>query len=268
MTDPSPIFTNSRQTQILELIRLHGTCSIPEMSKHLGVSAETIRRDVKPLVENSLALKVHGGIMLPEHLQEPPFQRRLISSKEEKQKIAALTADIIHNGESLLMDAGTTNIYVAQALLGHRNLKIITNSPEIARILSTRNDNRVYLAGGEVHAELGATLGPIAHDFIRQFHVNYALLSVSAINDIGFMDIHSLEADFSKQAIFQAKQVIVVADKSKYGREGFCLACDFSDADLLICDELPPNSLAKKMSGAGIEVITPHSNNPHTTSTN
>lgn len=174
---------------------------------------------MKPLVAEGLLTKVHGAVILPDYHTEPPFQHRPEEHRDAKVSIATALAKRIHDGDFLMIDTGTTTAYVARALSNHTNLVVVTNSVEIARTLATRNSNRVYMTGGELRADDGAAFGPVALEFLRQFHVDHAVLSIGAINEAcAFMNFHLCEGEFSRAVIHQARQVTVVADRSKFGK--------------------------------------------------
>ncbi len=248
-----------RREEILRMVRASGDCSIMELANALDVSDETIRRTIRPLIDEGLIEKVHGGIVLAEHKrQEPPFQRRMQEHTSEKKAIAELVAGIVGSGDSIIMDTGSTNAYVARALRRHDNLSVVTNCTEIARTLAPVGGNRVHISGGELRADDSAVFGPTSIEFVRQFHVRYAILSIGAITDDGeFMDFHLEEAEFSRTVIGQAQQTIVVADYSKFGSRAFVRICDPSQVDVLVCDRTPPASLAGVLAEAGIVVVTP-----------
>ncbi len=250
------IHPTKRQSEILKSVRLFGTCTVGKLADDLSVSDETIRRDVRSLVEEGLVLKVHGAIVAPDHLREDPFQLRLQVNRDEKLRIAARAAEMVNHGDSLMLDTGSTTTYVAHSLVSHRNLFAITNSIEVARSLATQNGNRVYMAGGELRADDGAAFGETATDFTAQFQVDKAFLSISAISvDNGFMDNELWEADYSRTVIRQAGQVIVVADHSKFERRALVKVCSFDTVDILITTRTPPPPIAEKLDAANVDVI-------------
>ena len=106
-----------RQAEVLAAVQLEGAASIADLAAQLSVSDESIRRDIKPLVSEGLLVKVHGGVVLPERLQEPPMQRRMQVNKLAKEAIAVLAVQRVQSGDSLMLDTGSTTIYVARALL-------------------------------------------------------------------------------------------------------------------------------------------------------
>lgn len=250
------VYVSKREAQILEVVRLRRSCTIGELAAQLAVSDETVRRAIKPLVARGLVHKVHGGIVLPEPLQEPPFQRRMQVQQAAKQRIAALAAKQVNDGDSLILDNGTTTAYLALALANHSNLFIVTNSAEIARTLAARRVNRVYMAGGELRADDAAAFGEAAHDFVEQFQVQHAFLSVGAISSRnGFMDFHLCEAEYSRVVMRRAERKIVIADSSKFERKGFVKVCDLDRVDMLITDAPPPAEVAERLAAADVEVL-------------
>ncbi len=247
---------NQRQAEILRIARERGAVSINELTTALGVSDETIRRNVKPLIASGLVLKVHGGVVLPDRVEEPPYQRRMQANKAAKQQIAAEVARRIRDGDSLILDGGTSNICVAIALRGHSGLLVVTNSAEVACILGTRNGNRVFLAGGELRADDAAAFGEVTLAFVRQFHVKHAILSVSAISRQGeVMYFQLCDADYARAARAQADQLILIADHSKVGKEAVVRACSAEDVDMLVTDELPAREILQRLEAANVTVV-------------
>ena len=250
---------HKRQNEILAAVKSSGACSIIDLATQLKVSDETIRRNIKPLVSEGLVEKVHGGIVLSQNQEpEPPFERRMNEHVEEKKLISALLSEIIKDGDSIMLDTGSTTAYVARALSGHQNLSVVTNCTEIARTLARSSTNRVHICGGALRPDDWATFGSSAISFVRQFQVSYAILSIGGVTDSGeFMDYHLEEAEFSRAVIGQARKTIVVADHTKFGSRNFVKVCDFELVDIVISDRLPPDDIMSRFNDAGISVITP-----------
>ncbi|WP_339630120.1 DeoR/GlpR family DNA-binding transcription regulator [uncultured Sneathiella sp.] len=237
-----------RQLAIMNMLQVEKSCSIIDLANKLDVSDETIRRDIKEMAKYGAVEKIHGGVMLPNSALEAPFLRRLETQRREKQKIAKLAASLIVDGETLMIDNGSTSCYVAKALSLHRDLTVVTNSTEVARDLCARNSNKVFMAGGEIRADDCATYGPTAVNFAKQFATERAILSIAAISaDQGFLDCDLGEAEFKRAVLPQAASVIVVADHTKFNRPGVVKVCDFSAVDLLLTDEMPPMSIVDKI---------------------
>lgn len=244
-----------RQNEILRLVQLSGACSIGELAERLDVSDETIRRTVKPLVAGGLLARVHGGITLPDALGEPPFQKRMVENAPAKRLIAERVAGLVANGDTVMLDCGSTTAFVARALSRHTGLTVVTNSAEIARTLSTNASNRVFMAGGELRSDDTAALGPEALAFVRQFRVRHAILSIGAMGlDGALMVYHLAEAEFSRAVIDQAERVTVAADASKFGRPSLVRICGPERVDTLVTDRRPPADLADALMRAQVTV--------------
>jgi DeoR family glycerol-3-phosphate regulon repressor len=249
-----------RHAAILKALRQQGACRIREIADELQVSGETIRRDIIEMARDGIIRKVHGGAALADPLHEPSFSQRMATNAAAKQAIARLAAAEVKNGDTLMLDTGSTTAFVAQALVNHRDLLVVTNSVDIARTLATRNGNRVYMAGGELRADDGAALGPTATDFVAQFHVRTAFLSTGAIDvDQGLMDYDLAEAAFSRVVVSRAERTVVVADHSKFGRRGLVGVCPLEIIDLLITDRKPPSDFAERFAAAEVAVRFPGS---------
>ncbi|HVO01265.1 MAG TPA: DeoR/GlpR family DNA-binding transcription regulator [Candidatus Cybelea sp.] len=246
---------NERQGQLLEQLRRHRSATIAALAKALGVSTETVRRDVRWLAAKGLVVKSHGSVAWPDRREDRPLQRRLLANMPAKQAIAAAVAKEIADGESLLIDTGSTNIYVAEALQGHRNLTAITNSAPIAQRLSQSPGGKVLLAGGEVRADDSAAFGPSTLAFLERFQADTAVISAAAIGaEAGVMDNHLCEAEVCQALIQRAHRVILAADHTKFSAQGLVVACTLADINLLITDAPPPPELARALEAADVEV--------------
>jgi DeoR family glycerol-3-phosphate regulon repressor len=245
-----------RQLAILELLRLQGSYRIGELASRLDVSEETIRRNVRQMAAQGLVRKVHGGVHMPEMLHEPTFLQRMNEQRAAKERIAGQVAAMIDDGDSVILDIGSTTAYVAQALKNHRDLYVVTNSVAVAQILAPRNGNRVFLAGGELRAHDGGAFGVEAHAFVRQFGVRHAVLSVAAIDGVtGFMLHDMQEAAFSRTIMEQAERVIVAADSTKFDRRAPVRLIDPNVVDYVVTDAPPPPTVANLLEAAGVEIV-------------
>jgi DeoR family glycerol-3-phosphate regulon repressor len=245
---PSP-----RHAQILGLLKEEGTIGISDLAVRLGVSLETVRRDIKPLAERGEIIRMHGSIGLPSVVGEAPFERRMRENRQAKEAIARLAASTIRDGESIMLDTGTTTSFLARALLGHRRLIVVTNSSDIARTLATVNGNKVYMAGGELRSDSGAAFGVSAIEFVGRFSVTHAVISVGAVDAAnGIMDYDLEEAEFARMVLSRGARAIAVTDHSKFGRHGLVKVCDFSGLGELVTDRAPPAEIAARLAEAGV----------------
>ena len=245
-----------RQSEILKLVRQRGSCTIVELAQRLEVSDETIRRNVKPLASEGLVLKVHGGVILPHQFREPPIQRRMLENREAKERIAGQVAQQVQDGDSLVIDSGSTTVYVARALSEHSNLVVVTNSTQIAGILAAGTDNKVFMAGGELRSHDAAAFGSETVDFVRRFQVRYAILSIGAVHaEHGFMDHYHCEAEFSRVAMARSERCIVAADSAKFGGSAMVQVCPLDQVDLLVTDALPGLGLLQNLEAGDVEIM-------------
>ena len=245
---------SKRHRAILTLLQQDGTVTIANLARKLDVSLETVRRDIKPLASEGTIVKMHGAISLPSMTGEAPFEKRMRENSEAKKAIAVAMAATVRDGDSIMLDTGTTTSFLARELLGHRRLTVITNSSDIARTLSTINDNRVYMAGGELRSDNGAAFGVSAIDFVSRFSVTHSVISTGAVDATGVMDFDLEEAEFARMVISRGRRSAVITDHSKFGRQGLVKVCDFSALTELVTDQPPPPAIADALAAAAVQL--------------
>lgn len=244
------------RSSILEQLSGPRRLSIAALASELNVSGETIRRHVRPLVDDGLITRFHGEVEIAESAEEPPFARRMLAQAGAKRAIAAAAAARVPDGATVMIDTGSTTAYVAEALVLRRNLTVITNSIEIARRLLGRGGHRVYLAGGEIRADLSAVVGPDALAFIGQFRAELAILSVGAIDAAhGYLDFHLDETRIAQSMLMASQRSIAVADAVKFGARAAVPICDFDAIGCLVTDAPPPPPIAARLAAAGAETV-------------
>jgi DeoR family transcriptional regulator, glycerol-3-phosphate regulon repressor len=231
----------NRHAQLLTTLRQHGSLSVAELAALMDVSAETIRRDAALLEETGEVVKLHGAVSMPHNMVEASFERRMREFTPAKLAIARAAISMVRDGDSLVIDTGTTTIFFARELRARRNLTVITNCTEIARTLSDVPGNRVMLTGGEIEADSGATYGVTATEFVSRFRVAHAFLSISALDATsGPMDATPQEADFARAAMASATHRVILADASKFGTAAFVRVCSFADVEVIVTEAAPP----------------------------
>lgn len=241
-----------RQAKLLRLLEESGALSIASLAERLNVSAETVRRDVRALSEIGEVLRMHGGASLPATQGESPFRRRMRENAAAKQAIARALARKIRNGETLMMDTGTTTSYVARALAGHSRLTVITNSTDAARALAGGAGNRVFLAGGQLRPDSGAVLGEEALDYIARHAAQYAVISAGAVRDGEVMDYDTGEAVFARTMLSRADRGVLVTDATKFGKRGLAAVCRYEALDEIVTDAPVSAEEARAMEAAGV----------------
>ena len=207
-----------RQQQILDLIRERGYVSIEELATQFVVTPQTIRRDINQLADANLLRRYHGGAAYDSSVENTAYAMRADQMRQEKQRIGEAVAAQIPDHASLFINIGTTTEAIARALLNHNHLKIITNNLNVAAMLSAKDDFDVLLTGGNVRRD-GGLVGQASVDFINQFKVDFALVGISGIDEDGsLLDFDYQEVRVSQAIIANARQVILAADSSKFGR--------------------------------------------------
>lgn len=250
-----------REREILEALRaLGGQSRIRPLAVRLGVSEETIRRNLKNLSTAGLVRKVHGGVHLSDGESEPSFRQRMDENPDAKRQIAARVAELIPDRASLFLDVGSTTAYIARALQSRRDLFVVTNSLAVAHALVSRNGNRVFMSGGELRAHDGGAFGAEAIDFVRRFQVDFAIFSTAAIDAAsGFMLFDLEEAEFSRAIMARAKTRIVAADSTKFGKRAPIAVGDPAQVDILVTEAEPDPELAPELGDAfaswGLQIV-------------
>lgn len=248
--------TGLRERDILAVLRKSGSARILDLARSLGVTEETVRRNVRRLEERGLVDKVHGGVHLRGWTAEPSFAQRLARNPEAKRRIAAAVAAMIPNGASLFLDVGSTTAYVAQALRGHEGLLVVTNSLPVAQTLLAGVKNRVCLAGGEFRAHDSGAFGAEALAFVRNFRVELAVLTTVAINAEGGFMLHDLrEAEFSREILRCAGRSLLAADATKFGLRAPIRIGEPQLFDTLVTDAAPPADIAAMLRAAEVRTI-------------
>lgn len=245
----------ARQSEILALLETEGAVSVSDLAERFEVSDETVRRDVRQLETLGYVQKVHGGVRLPENIFETPYRQRQHEQSDAKQAIGRACAALVPDGARLTIESSTTAFWVARALRNQRNLSVITNGVEIARELCGRNNNRVYLAGGEMSDVTLSTLGPVAIAYLKQFTPDVAIIGASGLHaDTGLGDFQMQEAEIARAILDTATRVILIADATKFDRRALVHVCDLSRIDVLVTDRAPTGRLAKALAGAEVIV--------------
>ncbi|WP_193452775.1 DeoR/GlpR family transcriptional regulator [Pseudomonas nitroreducens] len=237
-----------RQQNILDLVRERGYLSIEEIAQQFAVTPQTIRRDINQLAEQNLLRRYHGGAAWDSSIENTAYNTRADQMRDEKQRIAEAIAAHIPDNASLFINIGTTTEAIARALLGHRNLKVISNNLHVASILAGKDDFEVLIAGGTVRSD-GGVVGQAAVDFIEQFRVDFAVVGISGIDEDGsLLDFDYQEVRVSRAIIDNARQVFLAADSSKFGRNAMVRLGPISLVNRVFTDSPPPAAVARLMS--------------------
>ena len=167
-----------RRTQILQIVRSEGRARVNELASRFSSSAVTIRNDLNELHQRGLVMRSHGGAVLPEKiLRESPVYERLKTHAEEKRRIGAMAATLIHDGETIILDSGTTTLEIARQIKNKQGLQVITNGVNIAAELLDARDVQTFIVGGTLRGDSASIVGRSAEEMFEQFSADKVFLS-------------------------------------------------------------------------------------------
>ncbi|WP_026957520.1 MULTISPECIES: DeoR/GlpR family transcriptional regulator [Aliagarivorans] len=234
-----------RHQQIIEQLRQHGFRSTEDLVAQLQVSPQTIRRDLNQLADQQQILRHHGGASLrSSSVTNDSYQARKNFAADAKQQIASLIAEQIPDGASLFLDIGTTSEAIAQALLEHNDLRVVTNNLHVAALMMGKADCQVIVAGGEVRNKDGGIVGEATIDLIKQFRLDYGIITVSGVdNDGSLLDFDYHEVRVTQAIIDSSREVWLAADHHKFGRNAMVNIGSISQVDRLFTDQAPQSEL-------------------------
>ena len=246
--------TNPRQLLLLQEVRTLQSATVEQLARLLGVTLQTVRRDVQRLAEAGLLTRFHGGVRVPgSTVENLAHNQRETLHAEGKARIARAVAHEVPNDCSLILNIGTTTEAIAKALRHHRGLRVITNHQHVAAILSSNPECEVIVAGGVVRARDRGIVGEAAVDFIRQFRVDIALIGISAIEADGSLrDFDYREVKVAQTIIAQAREVWLAADHSKFNRPAMVQVAQLEQIHRLFTDAPPPEPFPRLLQDAQV----------------
>ncbi|WP_161580331.1 DeoR/GlpR family DNA-binding transcription regulator [Subtercola vilae] len=231
------ISKEQRHQAILEILQGSGSSSVTELGASLGVAEMTIRRDLETLEGRGVLRRFHGGAKLSAGSSyEPPFGVREHTNVAHKRAIAEAVAETIDDGETILLDGGSTGIAIAEAL-GDRAITICPLSLRVAWALNRSTSVTLMLPPGRIRAGELSISGPDTIDYLKRHHFDRYLLTASAFSPLqGFTEWNTDDAGIKRAALESAGEVIACVDSSKFGRVGFVEICRIDTPDLIIVD--------------------------------
>lgn len=244
-----------RQGEILEIARSEGRVVVEDLAARFSVTLQTIRRDLGELADAGLLDRVHGGAVVRAGVANTAWAERRQLHAEAKAAIGLACAALIPDNSSLILNIGTTTEAVARALLGHRNLTVVTNNLNVANILAANDSCEVMVAGGALRRADGGLVGELTTQFFAQFKVDLAVIGCSAVDADGdLLDFDLAEVGVARTILRQARRQLVVADASKFARQAPVRLGSLADLDGIVTDQPLPERLASACEGWGTAV--------------
>ncbi len=255
---------HARHRKILEYISANELVSVAELSRNFDVSEVTIRSDLKALAKTGRVARTHGGARLVEERfrQEYTFQTRKSLNWPAKQRIGNAAAALVNPTDSILLDASTTALALANVLERRNDLKDVTAIPTgiwtAIALLGSRQIN-VLLPSGYLRHTSGSITGLPSRDFFNGLIIQKAFLGAwGASCDNGLTDTNLLEIDLKKNIVSRVKEIIILADGSKFHQSGIASYSPIDQITTLITDTTAPAEEVKRIEQRGIRVIIAH----------
>jgi DeoR family transcriptional regulator, fructose operon transcriptional repressor len=245
-----------RKSHILERISSADTVAVGAVAEALAVSEMTIRRDLAELEKEGLIKRVHGGAVSAHgRSYEPPYTLRHTQAIGAKQRMAALAAGLVEEGDSLALDVGSSVLELARHLAERRGLTVITPSLRAALALTGNKHIRTIVSGGAVRTGEESMVGDLAVRAFADFFVDKLFLGVGGIDARNGLTEYNWEDALVKKAMIRsAKRVYLLADASKFNRVAFAAVCGLADIHALVTNKEPPPDLLSKLRAGNVAV--------------
>jgi DeoR/GlpR family transcriptional regulator of sugar metabolism len=251
------MLSEQRHQAILELLKKNGSITVANLVERFDVSDMTVRRDLDTLGRKGLLRRVHGGAVSARgRSYEPSFLLRSAAHREEKARIGQMAAALVNDGDSIGLDVGTTTLEVARHLEDRHNLTVVTPSYHIAGLLAEQPDIRVILTGGILRPGELSLVGDLAQRALQEFFVDKLFLGIGGIHfEAGLTEFNLEDALVKRAMLGTAKETIVVADASKFGRVAFAAVGPLTAARRIVTDSTLDAATVARMQGLAIDVL-------------
>jgi DeoR family transcriptional regulator, aga operon transcriptional repressor len=251
--------TVSRRAKILEELEAHGQVTVSDLSKIYKISEVTIRNDLSHLEKQNMLIRARGGAIKMKYFRmgiEPPISDKQKEFLKKKQGIAKAALNYIEDGDTIILDSGTTTTEIAKNLGQFKNLTVITNALNIAIILSEYEGINIFMPGGVLRKKSLSLVGVLADENFGKFYCDKLFLGVDGFDTIhGLSTPNTEEAHLNQIMLSKAKKVIVVADSIKFLRRRFAFISPISSINVVITDSGIREEDKNRLEKNGVEVI-------------
>ena len=251
------MMAEERRTQILQIVRSAGRVKVNELVHRFNTSAVTIRNDLNELHQCGLLLRSHGGAVLSDTiLRESPVHERLKAHSDEKRRIGAMAATLINDGETIILDSGTTTLEIARQIKKRQGLQVITNGVNIAAELLDARGVEVFIVGGTVRGESASINGRFTEEMIEQFSADKVFLSGAGCDlDFGVSGANLGETMVNRAMLRISREIILVADASKFSKRSMSRIAPFAEIDTVISDTSLGEDIQVKLRSLGCNLF-------------
>ncbi|GLQ06618.1 DeoR/GlpR family DNA-binding transcription regulator [Sneathiella chinensis] len=249
------MLAEERYFLIMRELSRFGAVTIRDLSDRFGMSRETVRRDISHLAEQGKLTQIRGGALSPSR-KEPDLEERLKSSPEGKRAIGRHVAGLIPDGASVLLDSGSTTLAVAEALLDHKDLKILTNDMRICLLLGRVPGNEAALLGGRLASFEDSVGGWDTVDMLSRYSVDYGVIGVAALSAEPAVMTFDREGAALREAMIRSARIpVIVADHSKFGGVADCRIRGAEKVAYLVTDQAPGSDMRAALDRLPAELI-------------
>ncbi len=250
------MFSQERQRTVLSLLAKHQKLSVLELERALRASPATVRRDLRELERRGDVIRVHGGVIHPTYLDgEPSWDQRRRDAVTGKAAIAVRAAELVHPGQTVFIDAGTTCLDVARRLLHRNDVMLFTISVPVLEAARAARA-RVIGIGGEYRRATRALVGGMAMSWLRNLHFDIGFVGGAGLSEQGGVSTTELrEASIKQEVIRRAATPVLVADGSKWDRPVVIRYAAWTDFRIWVTDTLVPKAGVRSIAAKGVKVI-------------
>jgi DeoR/GlpR family transcriptional regulator of sugar metabolism len=251
------ILPGSRQRSLVDFIRHKGHVTVAELTALFGVSRDTIRRDLQVLERQGVLTRTHGGALAGDGLvaRETRFQSRMTEQTGSKRMIGRAAAALIREGETLILNGGSSTCSFAAELGKLRDLTIVTNNLMLPQVVPRNAARSIYMLGGAYWESAQITVGAVKIAGSARISVDTAVIGVTGIDVTGLSISRLEESQVTVEMMDAARRVIVLADSSKFGVNAFAHVADFTRVHYLVTDVTPPPEIAEALALASVDVV-------------
>ncbi|GAB4385132.1 DeoR/GlpR family DNA-binding transcription regulator [Albidovulum sp.] len=244
-----------RRRQILSELKLRPHLRISQLARRFNVSTETVRRDIDALADEGLVARDHGGATAPVQGRYPGFEERNRARIEERERIGIRAAELIRDGETVMIDSGSTTVQLARALVARgTQCTVLTNSIAIALTIGHGAPD-VLLCPGTYLPEEAAVIGTETLEYLNRFNVDHCMIGASGLSADGPSETVQGFAAVKRVMLGRARQRHLLIDSQKFGRKGLARVGELADLDTVVVDRRPAGDLLAALRAANVAIL-------------
>lgn len=252
-----------RHHKIESFLKQKKAAKAAELATLLGVSIDTVRRDLEVLEKNGVLKRVHGGAILKQNANDvlnKIFYEREVKNLDKKQEVAALAVELIEEGQAIALNGGTTTIEIAKVLVEKfQRLTIITNDLRILTIVGANKNFNIILTGGFLNPDEYTLYGKQCEEILSTFNIDIAFITANALSiEYGLTDFRIHEVGIIQTILSRTKYKVVVADSTKFETSSFITICPLENIDLIVTDSSLPSNIAEEYAKHNIRILSPN----------